>query len=106
MDGAICRHISTFGYLRLAALDDPILDAESLAISKSDLPELLRLPPDRAQPLRPLPQVGLVIRDAHVHDVVVAAPRVARLGKPGHGLDDELHGLETAAGGRVVDVAH
>ena len=72
-----------------------------LAISKSDFPQLLRVSPDGPEPLRPLPQVGLVVRDADVYDDVVLPSALARLGAPGHGLDDELDRLKAAARGAV-----
>src|SRR3970040_1103067 len=74
IDSAICRHISRCRCISPSAFHDPILDPQPLAISKSGLPQLLRLPPDCAQPLRALAQIGLVVRDGHVHDIVVLPP--------------------------------
>jgi hypothetical protein len=82
MDGATCRHISAFGKVRLPALHDAVLDAQPLAISKSDFPEPLRLPPDSAQPLGSFPQFSLVVRDAHVADIVVPPPGSAPVTAP------------------------
>jgi hypothetical protein len=88
------------------SLHDTILDPQPLAISKSDFPEPLRLAPDGPQPPGPLSQIRLVVPDTHVDDVVVAAPRQSPARLPGHGCDDELHGLEATLVRGVIDVAH
>jgi hypothetical protein len=53
-------------------LHDPIRNSQPLAIAKSDFPEPLRLAPDGPEPLGPIPQIGLLVPDAHVADVVRA----------------------------------
>jgi hypothetical protein len=53
---------------------DPPLESKRLAISISDLPELLRLAPDRAQPHGARAKRGLFVANAHAHDVVFAPP--------------------------------
>jgi hypothetical protein len=51
---------------------DPIRNPQALAISKSDFPEPLRLAPDGPELLGPLSQIGLVVPDVNVEDVVGA----------------------------------
>jgi hypothetical protein len=63
------------------------------------------MPPDRPQALRPLTQFRLVVRDAHVDDIIVLPPPLADAGLPGDRLDDELDSLEAPGRGSVVDVA-
>ena len=69
-------------------------------------PQPLLGPPHRAEAPGALAQVDLVEGDAHSDDLVVAPARATRARGPGHGLDDQLDGLQAAAGRGVVQVAH
>ena len=71
-------------------------DAEPLGIAPADLPEPLRGAPYGAEALRALAQFGFLKGDAHGDDFIVAAAQAPRARTPGHGLDDQLHGLAVA----------
>jgi hypothetical protein len=106
LDSGICRHISRDGCDLLVALTDSVGDSEAFCVTPGDLPYLLRRAPYGAEALGALAKLGLRPRDAHVHDLVVTPPEMARARTPGDGLDDKLDGLQAAAVGFVVEVAH
>jgi len=87
-------------------LPDSIGDAQTLCAAPGHLPELLRRSPYGTEALGALAKIGFLPGDAHGDDLVVAAARPAEAGAPGDGFHDQLHGLEPAAGLRIVEVAH
>src|SRR5512135_62842 len=89
-----------------SGLHDAGGEAEAADVAPAQFPQLLLGPPHCAEAPRALAQVGLVEGDAHRDDLVVAPARTARARGPGHGLDDQLDGLQAPAGRGVVQVAH
>lgn len=86
--------------------DDAGGEAEAAGVGPVHFPHFLRGAPDGDEVLGALAQVGFVPGDAHGDDLVVAPAWAAGARGPRHGLDDQLDGLEAAAGRSVVQVAH
>ncbi len=107
VETGLCRQVPAIRYPgSRRRCDNAICQTDPLGVEPGDFPQPLRRPPDGAEALGALAQVGFLIRDAHGNNFVVAAPRQARLGTPGAGRDDKFNGGVAPACFGVVQVAH